>query len=147
MKDTKKILRHAIFAALNGNVTYDTANVPVVDEKLRTGSTETRYIVLGSQQEVPVDRNSSAWIKQSSIDVEVIERTGTEVSKDAVNDIGEDITEILLPTITTIGITVPSGFQFQEAFLESSATQTVVLDNTESIVVERLRFTFIITQQ
>ncbi len=147
MKDTKKILRHAIFAALDGAVIYDGNAVPVVDEKLRNNAPATLYIILGTQQETSIERNSSTWIKQSSIDIEVIERTGTEVSKDAVNDVGELITEILLPTINTIGIAVPTGFQFSEAYVESASTATVILDNTESIVVERIRLAFIITQQ
>lgn len=147
MKDTKKILRLAVFNALDGNVTYDGDTIPVVDEKLRNNAGASRYIVLSTQQEVLTERNSSCWIKQSSIDIEVYETSETEVSKDSVNDIGEDITEIILPSINTVGLTVPSGFQFQEAYLESSTTQTVFIDNNNSVVVERLRFAFIITQQ
>lgn len=147
MKDTKKILRHAVFAALDGQITYNSAAVPVVDEKVRSSEPSSLFIVLSTQQESPVERNSSSFITQSSIDIEIVQKSGAEVSKDAIDDVYEDILEIIFPAIGTLGLTVPSGFQFQEGFRESCATSFAVIDAAESIVAAKMRLTFIINQQ
>lgn len=130
MKDTKKILRHAVFNALNGNITYDGNNVPVYDEK---NENEDIYILLSNQQETNEDTDSY-FMTRSTIDYEVVCRTGFSVSKDAIDDINEDILEILIPTQNTTGLTIPSGFQFLNVRRESSRTLSLEISPTESIV-------------
>lgn len=147
MKDTKKILRTAIYNALSGNITYDSVAVPVFDEKAPDGNTYDRFIILSTQQETSFDRNSSVWITNSSIDIEIYDKTQSESSKDAVNDIYEDVLEIIFPTVSTIGITIPSGFEFQEGFRESSVTQSIEISGTQSVMIERMRLVFTIVQQ
>ena len=56
MRDTKKILRHAIFNALDGQITYNSVAVPVVDEKIRNSAPSDLFIVLSTQSESPVER-------------------------------------------------------------------------------------------
>lgn len=147
MKDTKKILRLAVFNALDGQITYNAVAVPVLDEKVRNSAASDLFILLTTQSETAVDRNSSGFITQSSIDIEIVQKTGTEVSKDAIDDVCEDVLEIIFPAIGTLGITVPAGFQFQEGFRESCTTQLVSVSETQSVLVSRLRLTFIIVQQ
>jgi len=147
MKDTKKILRHAVFNALDGQITYNSVAVPVVDEKIRNSAPSDLFIVLSTQTETPVERNSSSFNTVSSIDIDIVQKTGTEVSKDAIDDVCEDMLEIIFPAISSIGLTVPSGFQFQEGYRESCSTSLVVISETQSILVSRVRLTFIIVQQ
>ena len=147
MKDTKKILRHAVFNALDGQITYNSVAVPVVDEKIRNSAPSDLFIVLSTQTETPVERNSSSYNTVSSIDIDIVQKTGTEVSKDAIDDVCEDMLEIIFPAISSIGLTVPSGFQFQEGYRESCSTSLVVISETQSILVSRVRLTFIIVQQ
>ena len=147
MKDTKKILRTAIYTALNGNITYSGNPVPVVDEKLRNSVSSNLFIILSTQSEVAEQRNSSVWITTSSIDIEIVHKTATEVSKDAVDDVYEDMLEIIFPTIGTIGISEPTGFQFLEGFRESCITQLLDVSQTESVLVSRVRLTFLITEK
>lgn len=147
MKDTKKILRHAVFNALDGQITYNSVAVPVVDEKIRNSAPSDLFIVLSTQTETAIERNSSAFMTNSSIDIDIVQKTGTEVSKDAIDDVCEDMLEIIFPAISSIGLTVPSGFQFQEWYRESCSTSLVVISETQSILVSRVRLTFIIVQQ
>lgn len=147
MKDTKKILRHAIFNALDGQITYNSVSVPVVDEKIRNSAPSDLFIVLSTQSESPVERNSSSFNTLSSIDIDIVQKTGTEVSKDGIDDVYEDMLEIIFPAIGTLGLTVPSGFQFQEGFRDSCSTSIVAISETQSILVSRVRLTFIIVQQ
>ena len=147
MKDTKKILRHAIFNALDGQITYNSVAVPVVDEKIRNSAPSDLFIVLSTQSESPVERNSSSFNTLSSIDIDIVQKTGTEVSKDGIDDVYEDMLEIIFPSISTLGLTAPSGFQFQEGFRDSCSTSIVATSETQSILVSRVRLTFIIVQQ
>ena len=147
MRDTKKILRHAIFNALDGQITYNSVAVPVVDEKIRNSAPSDLFIVLSTQSESPVERNSSSFNTLSSIDIDIVQKTGTEVSKDGIDDVYEDMLEIIFPSISTLGLTVPSGFQFQEGFRESASTFLVQDTPTQSVLVSRVRLTFIIVQQ
>lgn len=146
MKDTKKILRKAIYDSL-GSLTYNSVAVPVYDEKAPQSNTANMFVILSTQSETAIERNSSAFITQSSIDLELWHKTSYEVTKDGIDDVYEDIIDTIFPTIGTYGITVPSGFQFQEGFRESSITQSVQLSETESVLLTRMKFTFLIIEQ
>lgn len=143
MKDTKKILRHAVLNALDGNITYDGNNVPVYDEK---NENENIYILLSNQQEFD-DNPDGSFITRSTIDYEVVQKSGYSVSKDAIDDINEQILEILIPTQGTTGLTIPSGFQFHNVKRESSRSLAFEISPTESIVRNITTISTIIQQQ
>jgi hypothetical protein len=147
LKDTKKILRLALFNALNGNVLFNAATVSVYEEKLPSGVAPDMFILLLNQQETPQDFNSEVFITRSSIDIEVIHKTGSDVSKDDIDNVYNDIMEIVFPARKTLGLTIPVGFQFQEGYIESCFTNTIVLSETESVITEKVKLVFIITQQ
>jgi len=142
MKDTKKILRLAIFNALSGVI-----SVPVFEEKMPSGNTANMFVLLMNQQETSEENNDQCFITKSSIDIEINQKTETEVSKDDVDDLYQEIMEILLPDTQSVGLTIPIGFQFQNAFRESCVTQTVVLSETETVIIERFKLVFTITQK
>lgn len=146
MKDTKKILRTAIYNAL-GSITYNSVAVPVKEEKLNSTQAPDVYILLMNQQETAVERNSSAWITRSEIDIQIIQKTAFGVSKDPIDTVYESVLEVIFPTIGTIGITVPAGFQFQEGYRESCFTQQVAITETEMAMIEQFKLVFIINQQ
>lgn len=147
MLDTKKPLRIAVFNALDGLLSYNAVAVPVYDEKVRTGESPRLYVILSTQQESDVEQNDSTWITQSSIDLEIIHRTGSEVSKNPIDEVYEDILEIILPTRQTVGLTIPAGFQFLNAKREQAITQAFEIGATESVIITRFKLTFTITQQ
>jgi hypothetical protein len=147
MKNTKKILRQAVFTALDGNVEYESVVIPVVDEKL-IGTTEAGlFIVLSTQSESPIERNDSSFNTESIIDILIIEKTGAEVSKDATDDVCETVLEILCPTATTHGLTVPSGFQFLNVYPVNTVIQSMSLTETQSVLQQTIRLSVQIIQQ
>lgn len=143
MKDTKRILRQAIFNALDGNITLNGNPVPVYDEK---NENENVYILLSNQQEFD-DSPDGSFITRSTIDYEVVQQTGYSVSKDDIDDINEQILEILIPTQGTTGLTIPSGFQFHNVKRESSRSLAFEISPTESIVRNITTISTIIQQQ
>lgn len=147
MKDTKKILRQAVYDAINGNVLVNSLPVVVREEKLASSEQPSIYIILSTQQENTIERNGSSFITQSSIDIEITHQQGSEANKDVIDDVYEQILNIVFPTPTTIGLTVPSDFQFQEGFRESCITQSVSISPTETIVQEKFRLVFIINEK
>jgi hypothetical protein len=146
VKDTKKILRSAIYTALSGNITYNAVNVPVVDERLRSTQTANNFIVLSTQQETDVENNDCAFITDSYIDIEIVNKTMSEVSKDVNDDIYEDVMEILIPTPYDAGFSLPAGFQLSKAVRQSSITQNISLSPTESVLVTIVKLVFTIIQ-
>lgn len=143
MRDTKKILRHAVFNALDGQITLNGGTVPVYDEK---NENESVYILLSNQQEFD-DNPDGSFITRSTIDYEVVQQTGYSVSKDDIDDINEQILEILIPTQNTTGMTIPSGFQFHSVRRESSRSLTLEISPTESIVRNITTISTIIQEQ
>jgi hypothetical protein len=147
LKDTKKILRAAIYTALNGNITYNSTAVPTYDEKTSVTNTANVFILLSGQQETDVENNDSVFITRSAIDIDIWQKTGSEVSKDGIDTVYESMMEILIPTPQTVGLTIPSGFQFQNATRESATTGSVELSPTESVLVCRVKLVFTIVQK
>ncbi len=143
MRDTKKPLRLAVFNCLNGN----TGGVPVSDEKRLVSNTANLFIILSTQQETPVEENDCTWINRSAIDIEIYQKTGSEVSKDTIDDTSNIILTLLMPTRQVMGITEPSGLQFANPFCESNITRNLSLSDTESVLVGVVRFVVTIIQQ
>lgn len=142
MKDTSKPLRLGVFALLSGHI-----NVPVYDEKkVVTDSTKRLFVVLSTQQETPSDENDCTWINRSSIDIEIIQKSGSEVSKNDIDDLSNLILQILIPTPYTTPIT-SGNLQFQNAFIESIISRNVSLSETESVLIKVIRFVCYIVQQ
>lgn len=147
MLDTKKPLRIAVLNALDGLLFYNAVNVPVYDEKVKTGESPRLYVVLSTQQETDIESNDSTWITQSGIDLEIVHKTGSEVSKNPIDEVYEDILEIIMPSIGTTGVTIPAAFQFLNLRRDQSITQAFEIGATESIIVTRFKLVFTIIQK
>lgn len=143
MKDTKKILRIAVMNALDGEITIDGNIIPVHDEK---NENEAIYILLSNQQEFD-DNTSDVFITRSTLDFEVVEKTGYSVSKDTIDDINDQVLTILIPTPSTNGLTAPTGFQFLNVRRESSRTLAMEISATQTIIRNITTITATITQQ
>jgi len=114
----------------------------VVDERLKQSESANNFIVLSSQSEQDVEENDCTWITDSTIDIEIYNKTMSEVSKDVNDDIYEDVLEILLPTRLTLGISVGSDFQLLEGRRVTSITQNLSLSATESVLVTIVKLSF-----
>lgn len=141
MKTTKRVLRKVIYDALNGNI-----SVPVYDEKKPSSVTDNSFVILSTQQEIN-DNTQDAYITTSNIDIEIYNKTGSEVSKDPVDDIEDEILAILLPTPLTDGIADYSGMQIVNLRRDRSLTVSAEISPTESVVRTILTITASIVQQ
>lgn len=146
MRDTMKPLRHAINGVVTGQITVGAITLPDYDEKVFTGESPALYIVYSTQQETPgPEENDCSMIVRSSIGIEIIRRSGSEVSKDDIDDASDQLYQILIPSYGTAGFTIP-GFNISYAARESAITQNLAITETESILRKIIRFAFIITE-
>ncbi len=143
MRDVSKPLRIAVFNCLSGNV----GSLPTFDEKQKVTGTANLFIVLSTQQQVPDEDISESWISRASIDIEVVQKTGSEVSKDDIDDASNTILGLLLPSPWVSGVVTPPGLQFTNAKCESIISRNLSLSETESVVQKIIRFSVQVIQQ
>jgi hypothetical protein len=147
MKDTMRILRKAIADCITGNISYGSNVVKVYDEKIFTGEVPTIYILLSTQQESSTEENDCTWITRSSIDIEVIAKSGFEVSKDIIDDVSNSMMELIAPLPGLNGFSQQSGFIISGIVRESALTRNVQISETQSILQKIVKFTATIIQQ
>lgn len=142
MRDNSKALRVAIFTALTGN----TGGIPMYDEKRKVSATDNTFILFTTQQQTPDEDNDCTWISKCSIDIEIINKTGSEVSKNTIDEISNTICEVLIPSV---GVTVltSANLQFGYAYVESIISRNLSLSETESVMQKVIRFVVQIIQQ
>lgn len=145
MRDTQKPYRLAIFSKLDGNVIYNGNQINIYDEKKKVGARDDVYILLSTQQESNND-TSDTFITRSSIDIEIVQRTGSEVSKDEIDDIGDAVLQILCPEPESADILTLNGFQFANLYREKTITRAVEISPTETIIRKIITMTCSIVQ-
>lgn len=142
MKDTMKPFRKAIYDCLNGNVVYKApAKVRIYDEKVFTGEVPLVYILLSTQREQDITSQDCAWQTKSSIDIVIIGKTSSEVSKDIVDDISQSVYDLLLTLPGNNLLAVQSGLQILELRRESAACGNVQISPTQSELQKVLSLT------
>lgn len=147
MRDTTEILSNAVYQALNGNVSYEGNNVPVFDEKKKVGNRDNIYILFSTQQEMPPDDVQGYFMVDSFLDIEVVHKTQSEVTKTILSRVANSVLEILFPEPNTISITAPSGVQIPLFEYAGSITRAFEISPTESIVRKFIKVKAKIIQQ
>jgi hypothetical protein len=142
MRDNSKALRVAIFTALTGN----TGGYNMYDEKRKVSATDSTFILFTTQQQTPDVENDCSWISKCSIDIEIINKTGSEVSKNTIDDISNQILQVLLPSVGVTNLT-SANLQFGYAYCESILSRNLSLSETESIMQKVIRFVVQVTEQ
>ncbi len=142
MKDIDKILRKAVFDALDGNI-----SVPVFDEVKKIGNTQTLFVILGGQRTKRDPTADGLWARRCTIEVIITQKTGSSVSKDDIDDVSNEILEILFPDYDTFGVSSPSGFQFANEDFETGTTNRLQLTPTESVIAKVLLISVNIIEQ
>lgn len=132
MKDTMKPFRRAVYDCLNGQITYKGSIVKVMDEKVFTGQIPSVYILLSTQREQDVTEQDCGWQTRSSIDVIIITKTESEVSKDAVDNISNTMLQLVLNLPGDDNLAVQAGFQILEVKRESAGSGQVQISPTQS---------------
>lgn len=132
-----------MFNCLNGNL----GGIKVYDEKKKVGETDSVYVLLSTQTESPTEDNDCTFITKSIMDVEIIVKTGFEVTKDTMDDLANLILGLVVLSPQVSGLTVPSGFQFTNLYCSKSVSRNLTITNSESVLTKILTFVVNIVQQ
>jgi hypothetical protein len=144
MRDPNKIFRDALIQALDGNLTYDGSPVNVFNEQAEPGNNNT-YVIISSQSSAQ-EPNLSGFGHQCMIMMDVITKQYHLVTKDVVDEVSEQITEILFPSVQANGLVSQSGFQINCLAVESMNYMPMRISNTKTIIKKLIRLTAKISQ-
>lgn len=141
MKDLSKPFKIAVATAI-GSI-----SVPVFDSKRWVASTDTQFVILGTQTQTPSAEYATdcTWAQICTIDIEVYDKSGSEVTKNNIDDISNEIAEILVPAPFVTNIT-SANLQFTTATLDFQS-RDLSLSETESILSKIIRFSCIVIEQ
>lgn len=141
MRNTKKIFRKFVYSLLNGSVSLN-----VYDEKKHVGDADTAFVLLSTQQESESEYETDcSTVNESILDIEVIVKTGSEVTKDIQDDAEQEILDQLSPWMQS-GASY-EGLAIQRFRRISSITRNLSISPTESIMQTVLRVGATITEQ
>lgn len=146
MRDPGFYIRKAYKNALTGNVTNKGSAVPVVDEKLHENMRDDIYIMFSTQSEEDKP-NKSYFASVVNLAVLIVNRKESAVQKSVVEDVSNQILQIIIPTITTHGLTIDSPFKISFVKRDSTNTGGAKLDDGDFIIVKQINFRNRITQQ
>lgn len=145
MKDPHKAFRMAVFQALDGNLTdLSSVAVDVFDGKAEDAVSNS-YVLL-SQETGNQIGNFSLFLHDSSIILQVVTKTADTISKDELDHISQQITQILLPGPAADGLVQQSGFQINCLQAQSVNSSEVTLQNAVTEASKFLRLTAKIAQ-
>lgn len=148
MRDTCQPYRTAIYNCLNGNLgDYNSIPIQVSDEKKKVGNQSGLWVILSTQQETPADENDCTFITLSSIDIEIINKTGFEVTKDDIDTVSDTILGLIIPDSQTSGLIAPSGFQFHIPIRTRAITRNLSISFSDSDLLKILTITTKIVEQ
>lgn len=143
MIEPAKYIRKAFFAALNNNLTYDGAILPVYDSFSDEDNGAHQVMITNMNGENQDDKVSFAsdW----TLVLDIVTRTDGSGNKSIADAIGEQITTILQPSRKTTGLTIDSPFQLLNLQLQSSRYLEEETD-TRYLVRKLLTYRFRIVQ-
>ena len=140
MVDIGQKLRKAYFTALDGSITYEGSAVPIVDEKLDVNITEHDiYVLMTSQNEVDTN-NKSYFARECDIVLRVINRRKATGTKEAVENVSDQILTVLFPTKNTTGLTVDSPLKLSYARLTQAEYNPLAQEQDSFIISKSLTF-------
>ena len=146
MLDIGQKLRAAFFDALDGNLTWDGAAVPVVDEKLDVQiSDQDVYILMTSQNEIDAN-NKSYWARECDIELVIINRRKATNTKEVVEDVSNQVLTLLFPDKNTTVLSVAAPLSLTYSRLTSAEYNPLVQTEDGFQISKKLTFKNRITQ-
>lgn len=146
MLDVGQKLRASYFDALDGNLTWDGAAVPVVDEKLDTQITDQDvYIIMTSQNEIDAN-NKSYWARECDIELVIVNRRKATNTKEVVEDVSNQVLTLLFPDKNTTVLSIASPLALTYARLTSAEYNPLVQTEDGFQISKKLIFKNRITQ-
>ena len=119
MISTTKEIRTAYYQALNGNLSINGQNVPVVDGWDNAQSLVMHHVIIKNVTDSRRDRTQQTWGFEVIVELDIVTFQHNGFSSDDRDDIENQILTILMPTPNTIGISV-TGFGLYNMEKESS---------------------------
>ena len=137
MKDVNNAYREAVYAALNGQITYGGNTVKVFSGIADT--TDDLYIVLSTMNDTQVARNKKKFCTASVLVIDIVHHQQRAVSYSAVSNVYSQVMELLVPSPQTGGFALDSDFQLMS--VEVIGTEDLFEQSTEKVVrkIARLR--------
>lgn len=140
MKDPIKFIKAAYFAALDGQITYNGSTIPVYDEE--ADETGGDYYIIISTITDSYFANKHSFINEVNILIDVVSQNNWRVDlvKQIVDAISEKILNVILPSVSTTGLSDNADFQILDVTKESSQHVPIIDTGTKKIVRRITRF-------
>lgn len=145
MKDPHKAFRMAVFGALDGNLTDLTSGLVEISDGKAEDTASNTYVLLTTEtgNQIP---NFSLFLHDSSILLQIATKTFDTISKDELDNVSQQITQILFPGTATDGLVQQSGFQINCLQAQSVNSSEVRLVNAQTEALKFIRLTAKIVQ-
>lgn len=147
MRDTQYPLRRAIYLTLGSNVLYNGSPVKFYDEKKRVGNSDAIYGIFSTQQTSISQPIDESWVTDELITIELLHKTGFEVTKDIIDDVSNQIYQILMPSRMNDSLPDPNLMKIELFELDSAITRSVEVSDTETIISKIITFSCKMIQQ
>lgn len=110
MVDIGVHLRSAYYAVLNGNITIEGNQIPVVDEKLDVDvSEQDAYVMFITQtEETETVANKTNYVNETLMRIQVVNQRRATNTKEIVEEVSSQILSLLFPAKNTTAITLGS---------------------------------------
>ena len=128
MRDTLYPLRKAFYEALNGQLTYNSVDVPVYDE-IAPNNAPSSFVIISTGTTVDNDTLTS-FQSENTLLIDIVSKTGVSVSKDVVDNIANQVFLILKPSPNTNGLIPQAGFTFSQPKVASDNHLSLVANET-----------------
>ena len=138
MIDPVKALKEAYISLLTDAVTYNGTIIPVYDEEGDPAGNDF-YIIVSSVTDAQVDNNKQKFWSELTIIIDVVTRFDFRAKKEPADVITGKVLELVLPTISTTGISC-SGFQVLNVTKESSQHLPTLDTGTKKVLRRVPRF-------
>ena len=137
-KDAERVFRLGVYNALKNNVVYNGTTIPVYDE-FASDTAPNLFIVLGNQY-ADNRSNFAKFVTGCVIVVDIVHHQNRAMTKDVVDEIAGKIKALLLPSVTTNGLTLETGFSLTNLYRETSSYLSEQ-NNTKWVIrkIERYR--------
>jgi len=110
MLDEGSAIRKSYADALEGNITYNAAVIPVVDDKVKMDTKPDLYVRVTSQSATPKN-GLHYWANDVDVVLDIINVRENTGNRKWVESIANQIKTIVLPTRNTYGITIAAPFK------------------------------------
>jgi hypothetical protein len=147
MKDPIKFIKSAYYTALDGAITYNGSTIPVYDEEAdETGGDY--YIVISTIVDADLP-NKGKFMNEVEVLIDVVSQNNWRVDlvKQIVDSITAKVLNVIIPSISTTGLTDNSDFQIVDVRKGSSQHIPILDTGTKKIVRRLTRFTQIIIEK